>query len=88
MTPRALAFTLVPVPVLATAAAALAQDGPGAPPAPASADPRWAIYTSCTVVFAAIVAYLVATHNRSAAAASEVDAIERRLDELENREEK
>ena len=84
MTPRA----LLPVSafLVATAATAFAQDMPDPPPVSTSPDPRWALYTSCTVVFAAIVAYLVATHRRAAALTADVDAIERRLDELESRE--
>ncbi|MCE9636181.1 MAG: hypothetical protein K8T90_10805 [Planctomycetes bacterium] len=68
--------------LLVLAATALAQD---ADPAPVSnpADYRWAIFTSCSVAFAAIIVYLVVTHNRAASVANDVAALERRLDELE-----
>lgn len=69
--------------LLAAAATAVAQDA--APePAPNTGDYRWAIYTSCSVVFAAIAVYLVTTHGRAAAAANEIGTLERRLDELES----
>jgi bacteriorhodopsin len=64
------------------ASPALAQD-PAAPAASNPADYRWAIYTSCTVAFVAIAAYLVMTHGRAAKVSEEVAAVERRLDELE-----
>ena len=64
-------------------AAAFAQDD--APlQAANTGDYRWAIYTSCTVVFAAIGIYLISTHGRAAAAARELGVLERRLDELES----
>lgn len=66
----------------ALSATAFAQD---AEPAPVSnpADYRWAIYTSCTVAFGAMIVYLVVTHNRAASVSNDVAALERRLDELE-----
>lgn len=71
--------------VAVAALPALAQEpGPAQPTtAGPSSDYRWALYTSCTVVFAAITVYLVITRNRAAAVADDVAAIERRLDDLE-----
>jgi hypothetical protein len=74
---------LATVALLAAAPAAFAQDAP--PVAAPPSDYRWAIYTSCTVVFAAMVVYMVVTHNRAAAVAADVEAIERRLDDLEKK---
>ena len=65
------------------AASAFAQDG-SPMPAPNTGDYRWAIYTSCSVVFVAIGIYLITTHGRAAAAARELGILERRLDELES----
>ena len=68
--------------LIVPAARALAEDAPA--PAPASPENyRWAIYTSCTVAFVAIAIYLVITHKRAGAASEEMDAIERRLEDLE-----
>jgi hypothetical protein len=71
--------------VLAASAAALAQDG--APPAPSSdpEDYRWAIYTSCSALFAAVVLFLLVSHARARRASEEIGALERRLDDLEKR---
>lgn len=60
---------------------AFGQDG-AAPPA---ADYRWALYTACTVAFAAIVVFLVLTHAKARRAAEEISSLERRLDALEGR---
>ena len=76
----------IPGALLAVALAAgraAAQDGAEPTTAGPSSNYRWALYTSCTVVFAAITVYLVMTRNRAAAVADDVAAIERRLDDLE-----
>lgn len=74
--------------IVHTALAALAAspafaqgDAPAAPPS--QENYRWSIYTSCTVAFVAIAVYLVITHRRAAEASEELDAVERRLDDLE-----
>lgn len=69
--------------LLLTFAAASEAYGQDAPTASEPENYRWAIYTSCTVAFVAIVAYLIVTHLRAAAVAESLSAVERRLDELE-----
>lgn len=80
MTRTAAAVAALAAVHLAAAAPALAQDD--APPSNPE-DYRWAIYTSCTVAFAAIVAFVVFTHGRARKASEDLAALERRLDELE-----
>ena len=77
--------SFVAVTALAAAAApAWAQDGGAPPRADPIGDYRWAVYTACTVAFAAITAFLLVTHARSRRAADELASLERRLDALEN----
>lgn len=64
------------------AAPALAQDsGSGGAPV---ADYRWAVYMSCTLVFLAIIIYLISSHRRMARAAEDVSHVERRVKALES----
>ena len=58
----------------------------GADPAADTGDPhRWALWTSCSVLFGAVILFLVATHRRAAASVDRLNAMERRLDEAEKR---
>lgn len=50
----------------------------------AAPDPhRWAVWTSCTVVFALLTVFLVWTHRKTGAEMSRLDAAEDRLSRLE-----
>ncbi|MCG3134414.1 MAG: hypothetical protein HMLKMBBP_01720 [Planctomycetes bacterium] len=63
----------------ATAAPAAAEDG-------AAGDPhRWALWTSCTVVFALLTAFLVWTHRRTQADVRRLESAEERLSRLEKK---
>lgn len=89
MTPRNLARLArlsSALPVLCAAGAAFAQDAASAAETQAPADPHaWALWTSCSVFFGAVILFLVATHRRAAASVDKLSAIERRLDEAERR---
>ncbi len=64
--------------IVALAMPAFAADDP-APPE----DYRWAVYTGCSLVFGAIVVFLVTTHMRGARLAEDLDRLGRRVDALE-----
>jgi len=66
---------------LATAPA-MAQDG-SYPGGQTAGDYRWALYTACSLVFLAIVVYLVMTHKTGAKLSDDIAHLERRIDELE-----
>ena len=46
-------------------------------------DYRWALYTSCSLVFICITVYLVMTHKNGAKLGEDVEHLERRIDDLE-----
>ena len=58
-------------------------------PAPAEStqspeDYRGRVYTACSLVFAAIIVFLILSHRRNAALGEEVKHLERRLGDLES----
>jgi len=63
------------------AASALAQDGSTVEVV--VDDYRWALYTSCSVVFVAIAVYLVMTHRSGAKLGEDIAHLEGRIGELE-----
>ncbi len=67
--------------LLLLAAPALAQDG-SEPPV---SDYRGAVYTACSLVFAAILIYLILAHRSAARAASDLAHLERRVAALDER---
>ena len=53
---------------------------------PTDGDPHtWAIWTACSVFFAALTVFLIATHRRTARETSRIATLERRLDEAEKK---
>lgn len=83
--PAAIPSLLFLVVLLGAALPALAEDAPPAAPTNPE-DYRWAIYTSCTAAFAALIVFLVVSRLRARETAEELAAVERRLDELEKGE--
>ncbi len=69
--------------LLSLTAPAFAQSG-GEPSSAPSADPHaWALWTSCSVFFAAIIVFLIVTHRRTSRDLARIEQVERRLDALE-----
>jgi len=64
-------------------APAFAQDAPSG--GPAIVDYRWSVYMACTLVFLAIIVYLVSAHRRMTRAAEDLSHVERRVQALEGR---
>lgn len=86
MTLRPLTRALCAIAVLCAAGAASAQERQPPADTAAPADPHaWALWTSCSVFFGAVIVFLVVTHRRTAASVDRLTAIERRLDEAEKR---
>jgi len=75
-----LLLALLAAPALAQAALAEDDEYGGAP----VSDYRWAVYTACTLVFLAIIVYLVSAHRRMSRAADDVAHLERRVKTLES----
>jgi hypothetical protein len=49
-------------------------------------DPHaWALWTACSVFFAAIVVFLIVTHRRAARDTAKLALLEKRLDEAERK---
>lgn len=74
-------FAIAALALTVAASTAAAHDDGASPPT--SGNYRWALYTSCAVAFAVLIVWMIANHRRGGAAAEEMSAIERRLDELE-----
>jgi hypothetical protein len=68
--------------VVLLAAVARAEDVAASTAAPVD-DYRWAVYTSCSVVFISMAVYLILTHRNGARLDGEIAHLEGRINDLE-----